>query len=73
MLPKRAFSTDPLRIVKRTLVMNNGNSIPQVGFGSYSIKKSEQIRWALQHGYRHIDTGAFYMNEPIIAQEITKA
>jgi methylglyoxal/glyoxal reductase len=64
---------DPSKVVKRVLKMNNGEVIPQVGLGTYSLKKPEQFRWALQYGYRHFDTGAFYMNEGIIAQEIKKA
>ena len=63
---------DPTRVVKRALRMNDGNEIPQVGFGTYSIKKPEQIRWALDSGYRHFDSGAFYMNEGVIASEIKK-
>ena len=72
---KRYFSTstfDPTKVVKRVVKMNNGLEIPQVGFGSYSIKKPEQIGWALKYGYRHFDTGAFYMNEGVIAGEIKK-
>ena len=42
--------------------MNNSLEIPLVGFDSYSIKKPEQIRWALDSGYCHFDSGAFYMN-----------
>jgi len=63
---------DASKVVKRVLKMNNGNEIPQIGFGTYSIKKPDQVRWALQYGYRHFDTGAFYMNEGIIASEIKK-
>ena len=64
---------DPTRVVKRALRMNDGNEIPQVGFGTYSIKKPEQFGWALKYGYRHFDTGLFYMNEHIIANEVKKA
>jgi methylglyoxal/glyoxal reductase len=72
-LAKRTFATlDSSKVVTRVLKMNNGLEIPQVGFGSYSIKKPEQIRWALEAGYRHFDTGAFYMNEAVIASEIKK-
>jgi diketogulonate reductase-like aldo/keto reductase len=72
-LVKRTFATlDSSKVVTRVLKMNNGLEIPQVGFGSYSIKKPEQIRWALEAGYRHFDTGAFYMNEAVIASEIKK-
>jgi diketogulonate reductase-like aldo/keto reductase len=64
---------DPTKVVKRVLKMNDGHEIPQVGFGTYSIKKPEQFGWALKYGYRHFDTGLFYMNEEIIAKEIKRA
>lgn len=64
---------DPTKVVKRVLRMNDGHEIPQVGFGTFSIKKPEQFQWALKYGYRHFDTGSFYMNEGIIASEIKKA
>lgn len=41
--------------------------------GTYSLKKPEQFKWALDSGYRHFDSGAFYMNEAIIAAEIKKS
>lgn len=68
-----AVHFEPSKVVKRALKLNDGNLIPQVGFGTYSIKKPEQFRWALQYGYRHFDTGSFYMNEGILASEIKKA
>jgi diketogulonate reductase-like aldo/keto reductase len=68
-----AVHFEPSKVVKRTLKMNDGNLIPQVGFGTYSIKKPEQFHWALQYGYRHFDTGNFYMNEGVLAGEIKKA
>lgn len=43
-----------------------------MGLGTYSLKKPELIKWALDCGYRHFDTGSFYMNEGTIAAEIAK-
>jgi len=43
-----------------------------VGLGTYSLKKPELIKWALDCGYRHFDSGSFYMNEAVIAGEIAK-
>lgn len=46
--------------------LNDGNSIPQLGFGVYKIPEAETaeaVRTALAAGYRHIDTAAFYENE----------
>jgi 2,5-diketo-D-gluconate reductase A len=46
--------------------LNDGNSIPAVGFGVFKIAPADTERavsTALQAGYRHIDTAAAYRNE----------
>lgn len=46
--------------------LNDGNTIPQMGFGVFQIEphNTEQaVREALQVGYRHIDTAEMYGNE----------
>jgi 2,5-diketo-D-gluconate reductase A len=46
--------------------LNDGRSIPQLGFGVYKIADaaaSDAVQVALQAGYRHIDTAALYENE----------
>lgn len=53
--------------------MNDGQSIPAVGFGTYLAKDEEvyqAVRTALEAGYRHIDTAALYGNEASIGQAI---
>lgn len=48
------------------LVLNNGLSIPQLGFGVFQIPPEETrvaVSQALEAGYRHIDTAAAYRNE----------
>ncbi len=48
------------------ITMNNGRTIPQLGFGVFQIKPEETTqatRTALQIGYRHIDTAEMYQNE----------
>ncbi|RAM38030.1 aldo/keto reductase [Arthrobacter globiformis] len=48
------------------LVLNNGVSIPQLGFGVFQVPPEETQRIvedALEAGYRHIDTAAAYRNE----------
>ena len=46
--------------------LNNGTAIPCLGFGTYKIKDPAEaynsVRSALEAGYRHIDTAAFYEN-----------
>jgi 2,5-diketo-D-gluconate reductase A len=49
-----------------TLMLNNGQTIPQLGFGVFQIKPedtSAAVRTALEVGYRHIDTAEMYRNE----------
>lgn len=50
-----------------TKILANGVTIPTLGLGVYQTKKGEEtqkaVRWALEAGYRHIDTAAFYGNE----------
>lgn len=59
----------------KTFPLNNGVEIPVLGLGTYRIGKSEDevynaIRTALDAGYRHIDTAAFYENERPIGKAI---
>lgn len=49
-----------------TLTLNDGHSIPQLGFGVFLVDPAETERIvcdALETGYRHIDTAAIYRNE----------
>lgn len=49
-----------------TLTLNDGKTIPQLGFGVFKVDPAETERIvtdALEVGYRHIDTAAVYGNE----------
>ena len=50
----------------KEIVLNDGNKIPIIGFGTYKSTKEEgiqSIKDALTKGYRLIDSAAFYFNE----------
>lgn len=51
-------------------VLSNGVKIPSIGFGTYKLGDNEKAVSALKHalevGYRHIDTAAFYGTEEAI-------
>jgi 2,5-diketo-D-gluconate reductase A len=54
--------------------LNDGNSIPAVGFGVFKIPPAEAeqaVSTALHTGYRHIDTAAMYGNERETGRAIT--
>jgi diketogulonate reductase-like aldo/keto reductase len=49
-----------------SLTLNNGVQIPQVGLGVFQVpdvETQENVRSALEVGYRHVDTAAAYYNE----------
>jgi 2,5-diketo-D-gluconate reductase A len=58
------------------ILLNDGNRIPQLGFGVYKIPDSETadaVVSALESGYRHIDTAAFYANERGVGEGIRRS
>ena len=55
------------------LTLNDGTSIPQLGFGVFLVDPTEAERIvsdALEVGYRHIDTAAVYKNEEGVGRAI---
>lgn len=49
-----------------TVRLNNGTEIPLLGLGTWKMsdaEATESVRFALQNGYRHIDTATLYGNE----------
>lgn len=58
------------------ITLNDGNHIPQLGFGVFQIPPEETalaVRTALEIGYRHIDTAEMYQNEEGVGQSIRDA
>ncbi len=59
------------------MILNNGVDIPALGLGVYQIppgQPTEQaVVWALEAGYRHIDTASFYKNEESVGAAIRKS
>jgi 2,5-diketo-D-gluconate reductase A len=56
-----------------TLVLNDGNAIPQLGLGTWPLKDAEVapvVVAAIESGYRHIDTAFRYGNERGVGQGI---
>lgn len=59
-----------------TVTLNDGASIPQLGFGVYQIEPDETanaVKTALDIGYRHIDTAEMYQNERGVGEGIRNA
>lgn len=59
-----------------TLQLNDGRTIPQLGFGVFKVDPAETERIvtdALEAGYRHIDTAAIYGNEEGVGAALAKS
>lgn len=57
-----------------TYTLANGVKIPEVGFGTWQSKDGDEaydaVKWALEAGYRHIDTAQAYKNEVSVGRAI---
>lgn len=63
--------------IASTLPLNNGVAMPRFGLGVYqtgSGKRTENaVQWALDAGYRRIDTAALYGNEAEVGRVLKRA
>ena len=61
-------------ILSETYKLYNGVEIPKIGFGTWQTKSGKEAydatTYALQAGYRHIDTAYTYENEQSVGQAI---
>ncbi|MGI9005959.1 MAG: aldo/keto reductase [Streptosporangiaceae bacterium] len=58
------------------IMLNNGQFIPQLGFGVFLVEPQETVRavtTAFETGYRHIDTAEMYGNEREVGEAIAKS
>jgi diketogulonate reductase-like aldo/keto reductase len=59
---------------ERTRTLADGNEIPLLGLGVWQVEPGEEtensVRWALELGYRHIDTAQAYGNEESVGQAL---
>jgi diketogulonate reductase-like aldo/keto reductase len=57
----------PITDIKGTFTLHNGVKMPYLGLGVYLSEDGKEvinaIKWALDAGYRHIDTASVYNNE----------
>src|SRR3954463_7453326 len=73
--PAPLFRVEPMTSVP-TITLNDGHSIPQLGFGVFKVDPTETERIvsdALEVGYRHIDTAMIYGNETGVGAALQNA
>src|ERR1700730_12315554 len=68
------MSTNSQTTAARTRVLADGNEIPLLGLGVWQVPNGpttvNAVRWALELGYRHIDTAQIYGNEESVGQAL---
>jgi diketogulonate reductase-like aldo/keto reductase len=66
-----------IKSINDTTVLNNEVEMPWLGFGVFQIPEGEEVeqsvRWALETGYRSIDTAAAYGNEAGVGKAIRES
>src|SRR4051794_11222651 len=59
----------------RARVLNDGNEMPLLGLGVWQVREGDEtynsVRWALELGYRHIDTAQAYGNEESVGRALS--
>jgi diketogulonate reductase-like aldo/keto reductase len=62
---------------ERTCALADGNELPMLGLGVWQTSKGPEcvdaVRWALELGYRHIDTAQAYGNEESVGQALRES
>ena len=71
------MSTGVVTADGRARVLADGNEIPLVGLGVWQVRNGadcvDAVRWALELGYRHIDTAQAYGNEESVGQGLRES
>jgi len=60
--------------LKGTVKLSNGVGMPYFGLGVFKTEEGEEVeksvKWAIEAGYRHIDTAAIYKNESGVGKAV---
>ena len=63
--------------VQRTRRLADGNEMPTLGLGVWQVPNGPEcenaVRWALEFGYRHIDTAQAYGNEASVGKALSES
>ena len=63
--------------LKGAFTLNNGVKMPYLGLGVYLSEDGQEVtnavKWALEEGYRHIDTASIYKNEEGVGKGVRES
>src|ERR1043165_7845831 len=68
------MTSDTVTADGRARVLADGNQIPLLGLGVWQVREGREceqaVRWALELGYRHVDTAQAYGNEASVGRAL---
>ena len=68
------MATNPAPADERSRALADGHQIPVLGLGVWQVPDGPEcvnaVRWALELGYRHVDTAQAYGNEESVGQAL---
>jgi len=71
------MATNAVTADGRARVLADGNEMPMIGLGVWQVPNGAQcvnaVRWALELGYRHIDTAQAYGNEESVGRGLRES
>lgn len=63
--------------ISGTFALNNGVEMPYFGLGVYLSEEGKEVinavKWAIEAGYRHVDTASIYKNEAGVGRAIRES
>jgi methylglyoxal/glyoxal reductase len=66
-----------MKSIQDCAILHNGVKMPWLGLGVYKVQNGDEVvsavKTAIEMGYRHVDTAAFYENEEGVGQAIKEA
>jgi 2,5-diketo-D-gluconate reductase A len=69
--------SDDVTAAGRVRALADGNQMPMLGLGVWQVRDGREcvnaVRWALELGYRHIDTAQAYGNEQSVGQALRES
>ena len=76
-IKETSMATTFKTIHARTRALADGNQIPLLGLGVWQVPNGpttvNAVRWALELGYRHIDTAQVYANEESVGRALRES
>src|SRR6185436_8162998 len=74
---RRRSMTDAAAGERRVISLADGSQMPMLGLGVWQVRDGQgcvsAVRWALELGYRHIDTAQAYGNETSVGDGLRES